>query len=332
MKEQQNKYIPDVKINRPNIVYDYVIVDSKLVAYNSFHRKQHATHMFKTIADALKFNKINFKKVLYASDFNKSEYRLNMQHDYKGQRKEIQSRDNDKHKKEREAFLKDYMNLSKIFNDVGYSLQDLNSTLEADDLSNIIRTLKPKANILLFSLDEDWYYRIENTGTDKGNTHLLKYSKNELYTHEEQVEELYGLPFDILPHYSALKGQKKDSIYGLVNIAKARFKKHFLPYPVDEWEDIANKLIEEKKYNLHIHPKAKFQDVKAQYHHNLLMMNPIPIHKVKPNELVIIKKALDSKPTDLTYEDFIRKCISIFNVFPTLQLEDYKLLKYGNVK
>jgi 5'-3' exonuclease len=288
--------------------------------------------MLKVLVNALKYNNIKFKKILYAADWNKSSYRLALQPDYKGHREKVKAKDSDEQKELRDSFLNDYSTLFNIFDSVGYNIQSKASEVEADDAMMLVRYLDEESNILLISLDEDWYYQINSTGINRGNTHLLKYSKNELYTTKKQVEELYGLPVDVLPHYSAIVGQKKDNILGLVNMAKARFKKHLLDLPMEEWWTVLEELISSNKYKLHIHPQAKHNTIFQQYHHNLLMMSPMPLDKHKLSDINFTKTAMTRSPNNDNYEKFIRDCIEYFDTFPTISFEDYKLLKYGNSK
>jgi len=314
-----------------DVIYDYVVVDSKLLAYNCFHRKQPAIHMLKVLSTALSVNKIRFKKVLYAADWNKSAFRLRLQPDYKGHRDKQKAKMSSDKQKAQKEFIKAYNNLYNIFDYVGSNVQHIDAQTEADDTMMLVRYLRPDSNILLVSLDEDWYYQIHNTGTNKGNTHLLKYSQNKLIKTEQEVEELFGLPFDLLLDYSALAGQRKDNIFGVKQLGKSRFKKLLMDLPREEWWGVLEDLISTRKYGMELHPNAKEKTVFQQYHHNLIMMSPMPLEAFDRKDIEYCDNQLDKQPIELPYDEFIYKCVEELDTFPTIDLKDYTLLSKGNV-
>jgi len=187
-------------------VYDYVVCDVKLLAYNSFHRHEPITNFLNIIMRALIFNKIKYKKLVFAHDINKSEYRLSMYPDYKGHRKEVQSRDSDKEQSRRDEFIAKYKRLPTILKYIGLQINQIQgiTNYEADDVISMIRGLEPDAKILGVSLDADWILNVD------ANTHILKYTTNTLITDEKYCRETYDMGQEDLKEAWSVLGQCVD--------------------------------------------------------------------------------------------------------------------------
>jgi len=321
-----------------NMVYDYVIVDSKLVAYQAgFHRRKHATAMFPQVITALDYNSIKFKQIIWAGDWGKSAYRLKLHPKYKGQREATSKKLPVADQLRKDDFLNDYQNLHDILDYVGITVQKKTSETEADDMRLLVRELAgPDANILLFSLDEDWYCDIQEGSAGKGATHLLRYTKNQLIKTPEAVEHIYGLSGENLIDYNALCGQRKDNIYGIKQLGKSRFKKYFLGKPKDEWFDILDGLIAKGTHGMHLDPASTCETPLDQYHQNLLLMNPMGLGEHTAGDIKYASEQLKGdyicdKTDSACYNEFMLKCAKIFNgVLPPVSLGDFKLLRNGS--
>ena len=62
------------------------------------------------------------------------------------------------------------------------------------------------------------------------------------------------------------------------------------------------------------------------------MMQPVPIDKHELVDTDYTRKQLDSEPTNTSYEGFMYKCVELYATIPNIELVDYNLLKYGNIK
>lgn len=303
--------------------YDYIIVDSKLLAFSTFHRRQSILNTLSLVTRALKFNKIKYNDstIVWALDVQKSHYRLGLWKDYKGHRVGLQQRSSRSEQERRKAFSDQYLKLPNILGDIGVLGIE---SVEADDMVSIIRELRPDAKILMISLDLDWLLNIDD------NTHLLFFSTNTVYTNKEQVEAKIGINPDLYVTMSSISGQGKDNILNLKQFGIARFKKYLLD-DKDElrtnYGDIIDELLESGKHGICVNPKAKFKDWRSNYHLNLQLMNSIPLTEVNIDELKQFDDTLDNKHTQLDYEDFVMKCFKVFNDIPMVDDKEFKNLR-----
>ena len=192
-------------------IYDYVIVDSKLLAYNaSYYRQGPVTNFLNIVMNALIFNKIKYKKILWAHDIYKSKYRLDMLPNYKGGRKKNQQKETDIDQSRREAFVAKYKRTPSILKYLGVNINE-NLQMEADDCTNLIHEMEPEANILAISLDMDWLFgAIDNDKID-----ILRYDKNTLINSaniNEYTLGKYFLEANELQKVCNIIQQTKDSI------------------------------------------------------------------------------------------------------------------------
>lgn len=300
------------------IKYDYVIIDSKLLAFTTFHRRQSILKMLTVIARAFKFNNIDYteSKVVWALDVQKSHYRLNLWKDYKGHRAELQTRASKQEQARRDKFTKTYLEMPKIFKYLGVNGVP---SVEADDMVSIVQHLRPNANILMLSLDLDWLLNVDE------KTHLLFFSTNTLYTNKEQVEEKIGINPDLYVDQVSIGGQGKDNILNLQQFGKARFIKELTNNGnlVDNFGEILDELLKKKKYGMAVNPKAKFNNWKDNYHLNLQLMNPVPINEVNIDELKEFDDSLDAELEKISYEDFMLKCYDIFSDIPEISNKEF---------
>jgi len=313
-----------------DIVYDYVIVDTKLIAMNQFHRHKPAYSFLSILVNALNYNHIKFKEIVWAYDLEKSSYRQTLQPSYKAHRKIVASRQTVAEQNRKKDFDVVYQKLPKVLKYLGKSGQDYGSGIEADDVPSMVRALRPDSNILKVSLDEDWSYDIDTPEDGSGVTHLLKYTTNEIFKTQEDVIDHYELCGNDLMDYSCIAGQAKDGVYGLKNFGKSRFIKYLLPYPKEQWFNIIEEFIEKKKWNMHVHPNAMYNTAFQNYHHNLLIMQPIPMDKHEAKNIKFLESELSRDTYDITYEKLIVDSVELFDDILPISSDDFNLLRNGN--
>lgn len=301
--------------------YDYVIVDTKLVAFQTFHRKQSILKLFDLVYRGLEFNNVDIEntRIVFAHDVDKSKYRQTLWKDYKSHRVEVQNRASEKEQIRRQEFTTKYFKTPDILQYLGTN--GIIKDMEADDMVSIIRHLRPTSKILMFSLDLDWLLNVDD------KTHLLFFSKNLIYTSKQQVERKLGLSTDLYIHMSGLVGQAKDNIINIKQLGVGRFKKYLLDENgrlKENYGEVVDDLIETRKHGILVNPKAKFKDWRDNYHLNLMLMNSIPIDEVDIEELKDLDDRLDSELPDITYEEFMEKCYHTFNDIPLLDVKYFE--------
>ena len=307
--------------------YDFIIVDTKLMAFFGFHRRKPILNVVELILNSFIFNSINYEKsrIIFAHDIEKSEYRISLWKDYKGHRKAVQQRSSEAEQQRRAKFIEEYNKLPEVLQYLGTNA--ITKGVEADDIPSIVRHLYPDSNILLLSLDLDWLLFVDS------KTHLLYFSTNTLYKTKEQVQDKIGINPDLYRVMSSIGSQAKDNILNIVQFGKGRFIKHLINEQGELREDygeIIDKLLEEKKYGMKVHEKAKFKDWRSNFHLNLQLMSPIPIEKVNVNDLISFKKRLSEDLPQIDLETFLKKCYDLFEDIALTDYEEFRKLRSRN--
>lgn len=300
--------------------YDYIIVDSKLWAYNTFHTRRPILDMLSQLMTTFRVNKIDptNSRIVWAHDVDKSVYRTSMWKDYKGHRDKVAKRSSVAEQARRAKFIAEYKNTPKVLNYLG--VQGITQGMEADDMVSILRHLRPDATILMMSLDLDWLLNVDT------KTHLLFHKTNTLYTTKDQVENRLGIAPELYIHMAALGSQAKDNILNISKLGKVRFLKELV---VDgklreDYGDVIDNILSTKKYGCEVNPLAKYRNWRDNYHLNLQLMRPIPINLVDQKQLELLDKRLDSSLPEITYEDFLMLCIDTFKHYPDITLEEFE--------
>lgn len=306
------------------MVYDFIIIDTKLMAFYSHHRRQPILGVIELILNALKFNNIKYSqsRIIFAHDIDKSEYRTSMWKEYKGHRAKIQLRSSSEEQARREVFIQEYNKLPSLLKYLGTNA--ITKGVEADDIPSMVRHLYPNSSMLLLSLDLDWLVDVDDL------THVLYFSTNTIYKTEQQVEDKIGIQPHLYRLMSAIGTQAKDNILNIKQFGKARFKKHLLTEQgelKEEFGEIVDELLKIRKYGMEVHDKAKFPDWKSNLHLNLQLMTPIPIKEVDVNELIKFKQRLESKLPDITLEQFLRKCYDTFSDIALIGTDEFAELR-----
>lgn len=308
------------------MTYDYVVVDSKLLAYNCFHRHEPITNFLNIVMRALIFNRIKYKKLVFAHDINKSAYRLEMYPDYKGHRKEVQKRDSDNEQSRRDEFIAQYKRLPTILKYIGLQVNHLQgvTNYEADDVINIIKRLEPEATILGMSLDADWILNVDE------RTHILKYTTNTLITDEGYCRNTYDMGQEELREAWAILGQAKDGIYGISNIGLKRWAKHFVPLAPQARYELLEEWLKVGKYGAKIHPKAIFQDDwRENWLLNERLMSFMELEDHLESDVKYAKRVLEGLevPDKIPYRQWLELCIMELNEVPPLDMKTFEALQ-----
>jgi hypothetical protein len=287
------------------MVYDYVIVDTKLLAYNSsYYRHEPVTNFLAIVTRALVFNKIKYKKLVFAHDINKSKYRLDKWKGYKGGRKVVQDREDHTDQSRREEFIAKYKRLPSILKYIGLQINHIPTitNYEADDVPYMIKQLDPEATQLLVSLDGDWVLNLDE------RTHILKYDTNTLITDESYIIDRYGMTKDELKEAWEVLGQTKDSIYNISKIGLKRWSQHFVPLPTTRARlELLQLWLDTKKYGCKVDTKAKFDTWQDNYALNQELMSFMTLEDHEPFDVEYAQKVLngDDVEEQITYKEWI---------------------------
>lgn len=287
------------------MVYDYVVIDTKLLAYNaSYYRREPITNFLNIVIRALIFNNIKYKKLVFAHDINKSEFRLKLWEGYKGGRKKIQDSEHHTDQARRDAFVAGYKRLPTILKYIGYQVNHLPkvTNYEADDVPYLIRQLEPTAKMLLISLDGDWVLNLDD------NTHILKYNSNTLITDEKYITEKYGMNKDQLKEAWEVLGQTKDSIYNISQVGLERWATYFVPLPTTQARlELLQIWLDKHKYGCKVDKLAKYDTWQDNYALNRKLMSFMELEDHDTNNIEYAKSVLNGYEVEdkITYKEWV---------------------------
>ena len=290
------------------MTYEYIVVDTKLLSYNaSYYRHEPITNFLNIVMRALIFNNIKYKKLVFAHDINKSEYRLKLWEGYKGGRKKNQDKEHHVDQSRREEFVAKYKRLPTILKYIGLQVNHLPkvTNYEADDVPHLIRRLEPDAKMLLISLDGDWILNVDD------NTHVLKYDTNTLITDENYTWEKYGMSTASLKDAWEVLGQAKDSIYNIYKLGLTRWAKHFAPLPEQERYEKLQEWLDKNKYGCKVDSKAKFETWQDNHELNKKLMSFMEIEDHTEFDIAYASDVLNGLELEdkITYKEWVELCL-----------------------
>jgi len=305
------------------MIYDYVVVDTKLLAYNSsFYRHEPVTNFLNIVMRALIFNKIQYKKLVWAYDTHKSEFRLNLHSGYKGGRKVLQDKQLHTDQSRRDEFVANYKKLPSILKYIGMNVNH-DMRVEADDVPYLIKQLDPDAKILCISLDGDWVFNLEH------GMHILKYSTNTLITDESYVFDTYGMSLADLKEAWSILGQEKDSIYGISKIGLKRWADYFAPLEPQARYELLQEWLDKKKYGCKIDTRAPYDTWQDNFELNKKLMSFIELKDYKDNDvqsaISIIRKL--EVPTRISFTDWVKICLLELGEVPPIEERTFLALQ-----
>lgn len=308
------------------MIYDYVVVDTKLLAYSQFHRRLPITEFLNILMRAIIFNKIKYKKLGFAWDVNKSRHRLEWFPGYKGGRKKNQDKDHHTDQTRRELFVKAYKKLPTLLSHIGVNFNEAIG-MEADDVVNIIHELEPEAKILCISMDWDWlYYPMK---TDKID--VLRFAVNKIITSEnvnEFSQAKYGLDIEEMFELSLIAGQSKDSIPGINGIGAKRWATHMLPLETKERYELVQTWLDTNKYKTGFHTEGP-DTIADLVNLTTKLMSFLTVEDLTEEELKEFTDALDGSktPEKLSYKDWVSLSLLELEEVPPLDEGVYNALQ-----
>ena len=317
---------PSVVLGSFNMVYDYVIVDSKLLAYNSsYYRREPILNFLNIVMNALTYNRIRYKKIIWAHDINKSAYRLDLWEGYKGGRKDKQDKEHHEDQSRREEFVAKYKRLPSILKYIGLQVNHIPkvTNYEADDVPNLIKELDPEARLLLISLDGDWVLNLDE------RTHILKYDTNTLIDSESYIYEKYGMSKDSLKEAWEIIGQEKDSIYGIKKLGLKRWANNFAHLPEQERYEQVQEWLDERKYGCSIDHKAKYNTWQDNWELNKKLMTFMTINEHTESDVKFASEVIKGEHVEpeITYREWIELCLMELNEVPPIDQRTFEALQ-----
>lgn len=308
-------------------IYSYVVIDTKLLCYNSsYYRGAPIAEFLNIVLRALIFNRIRYEKILFAHDIHKSKYRLDLFPGYKGGRKKNQDNQHHEEQSRRDIFVAQYKKLPNILQYIGVNI---NETLhmEADDCINIISEMEPDAKILGISLDMDWIFN----SIDNPNIDILRYDKNILITSDsidEYTINKYGLEAKELRTMSNICIQRKDSIPGVTHISHKRWEKYFVGLSYEDKLLQITDWIAEGKFGCSLSEESPNMLVDS-VELTTKLMSPMSIEDLNDEELEEFERVVDGSktPETLDYRDWIKLCLLELEVVPPIDEATFNALQ-----
>lgn len=309
------------------MIYDLVVIDTKLMAYSQFHRKLPITEFLNIVMRALVFNNIKYKKLGFAWDVHKSRHRLEWFPGYKGGRKKAQDKDHHEDQTRRDLFIKDYKKLPTILSYIGINFNETIG-MEADDVPNIIHQLDPELNILCMSMDFDWLYNIKESNN---KIDVLRFAVNKLLT-SENIDDFsiakYELPIKEVFELSLIAGQKKDSIPGVNGVGPKRWKKYMLDLDTQGRYELVQDWLTKGTFKASFHTEGP-DNIADLVDLTTKLMSFLSIKDLEVEEVEQFTKALsgDKVPEQLSYQDWVSLSLLELEEVPPLDEATYNALQ-----
>ncbi len=205
-----------------------VVVDSKLLAYYFFHRREPAYKIFRKVAELLNDYGIHpneIGKIVWAMDSNKKGYnkRKSVYPEYKAHRKELTKKKTQAEQARQKEFEKLYQNMESLFKYFGVPIAI--GGIEADDVANIIvERFGEDYEIILVSSDRDWSFNFELTKTPK-NIKIIHLTRG-LIT-KSNCEDKLEIPSEAALYFQVYAGIAKENVSGIVKLGKKTFMKYW---------------------------------------------------------------------------------------------------------
>ena len=296
-----------------------VVVDTKLMAYDTFHRHESIFSLFSTIENACR-GMVNPKVVFAFDPAGGSRKRKELYPGYKAHRKVVRAKQSLSEQERHANFIKHYYkleNLMKFFGSV-ISLEGY----EADDIANLVCERLGGDNdyhITLLSSDKDW----ASNFTFGDNITQVSFKRGVVYPHT--CEQVFELPADIILPYQALVGVDKENIKGVFRFGKVTFKKLMKTRTFEETIDALEDMVARGVNGMKL-PEG-YSTVRELYNFNWEVLKPITISELSEEEVTSFKKKFNSKEignkSDL--DDVLLDSFNTFHAFPTPVINFFRL-------
>lgn len=294
-----------------------LLVDFRLVAYETFHGHQSILHTFRLIADYAQH--IPNPTIYYCVDSTGgSARRKELFPEYKAHRKENDKKKSPAEQKRLAQFNKDYEKLCTILPLMGHAL-NIEGT-EADDVGNIMAKYyggNHEYMVYMLSSDKDW----ASNFVYGDNVRQIHLTRGMIYP-ETCFSEYELEPQDIL-RFQALSGVAKENVPGIYKFGIAKYKK--LVEENDSMDDILSVVqswVDIGKYGCRI--LAEFDTVKEMYEFNMELLRQFTIDDLTDEQRVLLSEQANKKYKNVhKASDVEEQLLELFGVFHHFQ-EDLK--------
>jgi len=296
---------------------DLLIVDTRLLAYETYHKHLPFISFIQFISDYVS-NYVLPNRIVWAYDSREgSKRRKQLYPEYKAHRKERIKTEAEK--KRLEVFNNNYNKVESILQNLGNVIHL--AGYEADDFANILTDeLKDKYNIWLLSSDKDWLVNLKSNNIQQ--LHL----KRGLITLNNVKQEFGVMPENIIKA-QALAGVAKENVKGIYRLSEKRvYKMLDEGLTFDEILDIITKWIEQGKYGMKL-PDG-FNSVREMYDFNYEVLRPLTLNDLTMDEQTELKRQINFRKKK-SVEQIEREIIENFNQ-PLLFNEQMK--KFYHIK
>jgi 5'-3' exonuclease len=280
--------------------YDIIVVDSKLLMFTLYHKyipyQNYLSYLYYFLKD------VKYKKLVFVfDDILGSVHRKTLYPEYKGHRKTSV-------KEPRLEHMLDLYNnkLYEYLQHFGTCIKL--SGVEADDIAAFITESYEDSDkqILLASSDADWGSLI----TD--NVHQLHFSRKKIITVDTYEEEYKMLIPTYYLDYQYLAGMKKENVYGIYKLGKARYCKAVSETNThDELLNLIQEWVDESKYGMKL-PEG-YNNVKEVYDMNKAILRHLKLNDLQDDVLTSFKKQFNTKCKCVSTEKYIDLGIKYFN-------------------
>jgi len=279
------------------------VVDTRLIAFISFHRKEDFLKTFYYITHYLS-SYGNFDKLLLAYDSELgSTKRKSLYPDYKMHRRDREKKQSEAEQQRLKKFNNNY---NKMFDFTKHFVTSIKiDGLEADDIANIIvDKFKDKYEIYLLSSDSDWSMNIVNDNIKQ--IHLTK----GLIT-LDNVFEAYGKLPEHNVFIQALCGIAKENVKGVYRLGEARVKKMLYEQNMSTYEILSQvtEWVAQGKYGMRL-PEG-YDSVNALFEFNYELLRGLTIEDLTRQELEVFKQQFSANPSS-NIEVVDKLCVDLY--------------------
>ena len=291
------------------------VVDTRLIAYMAYHRKEDFLKTFYYVSMYLsgygKFDKIVFA---YDSELG-SQRRKKLYPEYKMHRREREKKQSPQEQARLKQFNEDY---NKMFEFTKHFITSIKiDGLEADDIANIITDkFNDSLEIYLLSSDSDWSMNLVNDNIKQ--IHLTK----GLIT-LDNVFEAYGKLPEHNVFIQALCGIAKENVKGVYKFGETRVKKMLYEQNMSETEIIeqVQEWVSIGKYGMRL-PEG-FNSVREMFDFNYELLRGLTLNDLTGQELETFKRQFMSS-NKLNIEEVNKLCVDIYG---KSFYDDYEVLE-----
>jgi 5'-3' exonuclease len=282
-----------------------LIVDTRLLAYKSFHLKEDFLKTFYYIGQYAE-DYLPYDKVVLAYDGRKGSAKRKLMYPaYKQHRRDREKKQTEVEQLRLKEFNNNYNKMSEFTSKFVTSINI--ETIEADDVASIIvNKLKDKYEIYLLSSDSDW-------GSNIVNDNIKQIHLNRGLITRSNVMEKYGkLPEDN-DFIGALVGRAKDNVIGVYRLGENRIKKmlYEMNMSKDEILKQVQNWVDNKKYGMRL-PDCEFNNVKELFEFNYELLKGFTFDDLNDDEAKLFTTQFNKEKEIYTIDELNDWCVSVY--------------------